>query len=167
MIASRRRAHRFFVGALAPVALGMLFAGGSQRMPQNALPDLPRFAFASDGVGSVGSGTRLWEREDLFLGWPARVAAYAGGELELMPLRPLRQPDVLVYWAPGGAPSAALPADAHLLGRLGSPVVHRFRLPTHAAQADAGELVLYSLGHQEVVATATLPALDSPGGDGR
>lgn len=167
MIASHRRRHRLLVVLLGPLALGLLLAAWAAREGPARVAALPAFASADAAAGALGSGDALWQREDLFVDWPARVTAYAstgraapGLALELKPLRPLVLPDVLLYWSHGAETVAdRLPQDAHLLGRIGGPIVHRFALPAVAARGPAGQLVLYSLGHQEVVASATLPAL--------
>ena len=163
MIASRRRAHRWLVCGLAPVAAVVFVSAVLSRAPEPRVASLPPFPTARPDLPSAAIGDAQWTREYLFVGWPARVAGYAGGILELKPLRPLQAPDVLVYWSPTIDAGPSLPGDAHLIGRLGGPVVHRFRLPhadasPHASGA-VGRLVLYSLGHQEVLAQATLPAL--------
>lgn len=63
--------------------------------------------------------------------------------------------DPLLYWSATAPSGAALPADAHLLGSITMPVSPRFPLPSQATDT-AGNLIVYSMGHQEVVATAPL-----------
>lgn len=69
----------------------------------------------------------------------------------------MRQPDVLLYWTPstdGTSQGVALPPDAVLLGPMPSRSTRLFPLPTSTA---GGQLLLYSLAHQELTARATLP----------
>lgn len=168
MIESRRRAHRVLVGGLGPIALASLGVALAARESPPTLAELP--GFASSASARVAEGQDVasprWTREDLFGAWPARVTLRVDGTVELKPLRPIGLPDVLVYWvAPReDAGGEGLPADAHLLGRIGGTVARSFRLPAHAetpsSEGSMGRLVLYSLGHQEVFASASLPAGD-------
>ena len=64
---------------------------------------------------------------------------------QLKPLQSVLAPDVLVYWAPTAVDDRTLPAQARLLGSL-----HGIQMP-HVMLPD-GFLLLYSLGHQKVVA---------------
>jgi len=68
---------------------------------------------------------------------------------------------VLAYWTPAGGSSDSLPADAWLLGAVGGLRPQAFAVP-EAVQGREGQLVLYSLGHQEVLGTVVLPAIGSP-----
>ena len=67
----------------------------------------------------------------------------------------LKVPDLLVYWHMGDAPSDQLPDNGFLLGSLAGTDVHQYVLPDTALHVD-GQLILYSLAHQEVVGTAGL-----------
>lgn len=81
--------------------------------------------------------------------------------LELWPARDLRRPDVLVYGSAEAAPpGASLPDSAYLLGALAGDRPRRFTLPSQLARS-GGWLHLYSLGHQERIASARLPATGS------
>jgi hypothetical protein len=145
---------------LGPISLGVLALALTSRGAAPLVPVLPAWSAAPRSEGAV-----LWEREDLFPGWPARLSVRADRSAELKALRPLVAPDVLVYWTPDAAVDlGSLPADAHLVARLGGTAVHRFTLPAHDVPAPAGALVLYSLGHQEVVAAAVLPSFAAEAG---
>lgn len=187
MISSRRKAHRSLVFVLAPIASVVFVTALMQPAPNPVVDRLPTFLEgpqahldgqkarngAQQAQKDVEPGAPLWVKEDLFSDWPARVSAYRRRVLELKPLRPLIKPDVLVYWTPERFSGATLPQDAHLLGRIGGTSVRRFVLPDHgplqgaAAPNHAGSLVLYSLGHQEVVTVAVLPALRAEAGASR
>lgn len=160
MIASRRRAHRVLVLVLAPISLVLLVASVMGRRPEPVVGALPGLLSPE----SQETGEPLWSRDDVFPSWPARVLGYRTGAIELKPLRPLDRPDVLLYWTPGSSSEGRLPEDAHLIGRIGSTRRQRFQLPNHDTAAGAppggGTLIVYSLGHQEVVAEGRLPRLD-------
>ena len=153
----RRQAHRRLILLLAPIAFVLFGAAILDRggMPvSTALPDFSNRGDVSEGA-AASWGDRLWSKEDLFTGWPARLVAYPNRRFELKPLRPLEKPDVLLYWTPGSGSADSLPSDAHLLGRLGGTGIRRFILPDHGIGGPSGRgngaLILYSLGHQEVV----------------
>jgi len=161
MIAAHRRRHRLIFVLLAPAILLVLVAALFERRASVAVDALPAVLFTH--AGKIGEGIVLWTREDLFAGFPARVVAYQGREIELKPLRPQAAPDLLLYWSPamGSASVAAarLPEDVHLLGRIGGTGIHRFALPPLELGIEPGSLWLYSLGHQEVIARAPLLGL--------
>ncbi len=75
--------------------------------------------------------------------------------IELTPRSALARPEVLVYWSRSSA-TGTLSEDAWWLGSLGDRT-RAFELPEEALGV-TGSLVLYSLGHQEVVASTRLPA---------
>ncbi len=65
-----------------------------------------------------------------------------------------RRPDLLLYWSEDPADSS-LPTDAWLLGSVADTQEGHYRLPREARD---GHLTLYSLGHQEIVGSATMPS---------
>jgi hypothetical protein len=157
MIAPLRRRHvRIFLVLilLLPVAFALALAARPQ-IANGAQPE------ADDGE----RGRLLYERTDLFPeeAITVRVRASAGGTRHLAfdPMSAIRTPDTLVYWLPGRSqpepssdpPSRALPPDAILLGPLHHTGAGGYRLP---ADTVAGQIVLYSLAHQEVVGQADL-----------
>ena len=75
--------------------------------------------------------------------------------IELTPRVDLQRPDTLLYWQPAGA--TELSDGSLLLGSVAGTQRRRFALPARAGD-EPGTLVLYSLGHSEVVATAELAA---------
>jgi hypothetical protein len=70
---------------------------------------------------------------------------------------------VLVYWRPDAVDRDdagdldAPGAGAHLLGTMSGAEPRRFALPAAALSGD-GRLLLWSLAHAELVASAALPA---------
>jgi len=120
----RQRHRRIFatLGLLLPLA----FAGGvaaRKTVPKmSALP--PELVTAPRPAA-----TRIWERIDLFTNAPIPIrvrllretAAPGPYAVVLSAPEDFLQPDVLVYWVTGAkALSGALPANAQLLGALGS-----------------------------------------------
>jgi len=78
----------------------------------------------------------------------------------------IEAPDVLLYWsASDAAAGGQLPADAYLLGSLQRASRQQVPLPRAARERD-GHLILYSLGHQEVVASAPLVTRSAEPGSG-
>ena len=106
-------------------------------------------------------GSAILELAGGWGGLPIRGRGFARPEagpwLELQPLEDLRRPDVLVYWT-ARLGERGVPDGAHLLGALAGTQRRRFALPE--AAADGGHLLLYSLGHQQRVASAPLPRFD-------
>ena len=164
MIRSRRSAHRYVFGALA-VALPVVFIAGS-----SLRPDVPR----------VGD-----EAEDLLLAFDyprsdATPVLRNSGDFEVAVLRSPEQsaevflrprvsalrPDVLVYWTAGSDATDVLPTDAVLIGGLAGTRARLLELPP-AFEDTPGAIALYSLGHQEVIATIALDDLAAFGGGAR
>jgi len=160
MIAPLRGRHRLMIGLIAPLVI-VLFVLALKARPSLPVMDEPPAALVEP---SPGDGEVLFERPELF-SRPAiagRVRATATGlQLELEPREAPRLPSVLVYWtAAASPPSIADLASARLLGPLDDTRTQVFPLPDSAR---GGYLVLYSLGHQELVASAELPELASAG----
>lgn len=155
MIAPLRRRHRWMIGTLLLTVPVLLVVALRARAPRYYVESLP-----GEMVDEGFEGGRVF---DVFgeLGVRVRGIEAAGGALlELAPAAPLAQPDVLVYWSPEDSGSGAGLAEAILLGALGDRTRSYF-LPPEGATVD-GRLVLYSLAHQEVVASGPLPAIAEP-----
>ena len=143
MIGPLRRRHRRTMVALAVLVPAGFWLGIAAR------PDWPGGAAAAapDAAGMEAEGMEPLEGLGL-------LAAVGPRTLELLPTEDLQRPDVLVYLSGEPGPHAALPADAHLLGGLKGLEPRAFPLPDGASTRT---LVLFSLGHQEVVGSAPLP----------
>lgn len=144
MIAPLRRWHRLLVGTVALVALAGLVAALAAR------PTVPRTA------GSPRPDTTSWAA----FGPGGQLRAIRERESSRDSIRVARgprlvAPDLLVYWAPAVA-DGRLPVDAVLLGPLGDPGVRRYELP---ASAEPGVVLVYSRGHDELVATQPLASV--------
>jgi hypothetical protein len=81
----------------------------------------------------------------------------------LHPVRDLKAPDVLVYWARLPARRGdnlqveRVPEGATLVGSLAGTQPRRYVLPAAASEHN-GRLILYSLAHQRVIGVAVLGA---------
>lgn len=154
MIAPLRRRHRLMFTALALGVTPLLAASllwrsqpVSQTFPVTAGPSDPPRLIVNLGADSQG--------------FPGQLDIHGKGVV-LRLHEPLRKPDVLAYWsAQGAAAGRALPGDVHLLGSVSAQRDNYLPLPLWPASSrvDEGFLILYSLGHHEVVASAAVPAL--------
>lgn len=167
MIARLRRAHRA-IHRIAWLPIFLLFVAAlSSRRPVEIADDgwaaLPAAAHGSGTMRTPTSAPRalLGTSTEAFGIWPARLSVWTDGTLEIEPLRPLDRPELLIYWLSDPLVGETLPDSAQLLGRLAGTATRRFRLPpsSSASPGDPGILVVYSLGHQQVVATARLASL--------
>lgn len=157
MIRPLRIRHRRWTTALAvllPAGVVLALATRPAPPPATALP--PALAPEPPAARPLAGWQGLWRGTEL----TTRIGAVPDGglRLDLEPSAPVRAPDLLVYWHPdtGATPGdPALPHGATLLGRFAGGA---YGLPLPAAAHGGGGLILYSLAHGEVVATAELPA---------
>ena len=161
MIAPLRKRHRLMWSVLTLIVLGVLFLALTNRSQVPVSEALPDTLKASTFQASVGSSAEiLLVTEDFFADPPtaARLARSGSSlKLELNPQDAVRQPHVLVYWRPEGAGDGV--GSAHLLGQLLDGGAQTFDLP---GRATGGEIVLYSLAHQQVLTSAELPEVEWP-----
>ena len=155
MIAPLRRRHRWLTTSLALAVPVLYVAALAGRQSAPTVDSLP-----ADLTGGSVEGTEVVAAGIDFDGIPvsARLLRSAGGwMIELEPREALAKPEVLAYWA-GESAVDGLPVDAHLLGAFGGTRSQLLAVP-EAVRGKAGHLVLYSLGHQEVLASVALPAI--------
>ncbi len=153
MIAPLRRRHRLMATTLL-VAVPVLYVLALLARPAEPVMETLPAGFAN----AVGEGQVLFAEDDLFVEHRIAVRLRSdsrGPVLELEPMEPLALPDVLVYWSPSRQASPGLPGDAYLVGALAAGASFS-ELPPAAARG-GGRVVLYSLGHKQVVAAAELP----------
>ena len=164
MILRLRRVHRRATLAAALLAAAGLAGAVLAHAPRAAAVATPA-ALGALELPPLPVGARLLGESRLATA-TARLYAVKGGPalLELHP-DPTDQddgasapadPDVLLYWAPGGA--ADTPDGAFLLGAApsdGAP--RRYALP-EPARDGSGRLLLWSLGHHALVASGAMPA---------
>jgi len=153
MIAPLRRRHRSIFVVLA-VAVPALFLAALAHRP--VAPQVKKLA--TELVGTAPTAGRPLE---LFADYASSWVVDAdGAHLTLEALAPLRQPDLLAYFSANAPTATHLPVAALLLGPVTWGQPRTFTLPK--AAAGGGHLVLYSLPHQEVTATAELPGFEPP-----
>lgn len=148
MIAPLRRRHRLVFGALTLGLPALLAAALLKR------PPVPLDALAVDAAAPAPStdqrGRELrWDEAGL-------TVKVSSGSVALTTIAPTRVPDPLLYWSAEPATSS-LPTDARLLGPLSSAERQTFALP-----GPAGQLILYSLGHGEVLSQLALGGSEAP-----
>lgn len=158
MIRPLRQRHRIVISTLA-VLLPLAFALGlSSRKAPPRMQETPTPLRESSAI----LPQVLFETEDL---WPdfkifTRLLADALPPtrlaVELQPQKNLSAPDILVYWTQQNSGEEAAPlTEAYLLGTLAGKQTRNWFLPEAALQSE-GKLILYSLAHQTVLATASL-----------
>lgn len=158
MIRPLRERHRIVATTLALVLpVGFVAAIAARR-------DAPRSETWQTGatiVDEPGPGAQwipLSGSADFELHWKTGRASDGSGRLlALWPQQDPRRPQVLVYRTKQRQDSEQLPEDAVLLGALAGTEVRRFPI-AEAAMAFDGRLLLYSLGHQEIIGRFDLPA---------
>lgn len=155
MIARLRRRHRAMTLAAA------LLAGAGIGAALSLRPEVAISRAEIAGPDSASSrGEVVWSSADVFADLPSDVRLLREDSLRALEIDPrgaLLAPDVLVYWAPGADLQAEIPENARLLGRLSGSEARRFAL----AEAGAGSLYLYSLGHHELLARGSLPGVEA------
>ena len=153
MIRPLRRLHRqAFVGA-AIVGSVLMVTALAKRAPQPGASALP---------GDVATGGRrcvVLESDELWrsVAIATRVLMSKDGsyDVELSSAETNNQPDLLLYWT-AGASAGRLPESSRLLGPY-SGGTQRFVIPADI-ELSSGSLILYSLAHQTVFATAEVPS---------
>ncbi|MEO1366433.1 MAG: hypothetical protein AAFX50_04610 [Acidobacteriota bacterium] len=149
MIASLRRRHRWMMVALTAGLPALLAASLVDR------PGMPSSDFPGELLASA-SGPALSSGDAAFAAHSGTVTRYDDA-LELELASALRAPDVLAYLSSTAAdPSTGLPRDARLLGAVDPTRANLYAV----GAAESGHLVLYSLGHQTVVDSAAVDAVD-------
>jgi hypothetical protein len=136
-----RRVHRLAIPVLViagPTALALAIAVRSP-IPSMALPPSIAPAKASDADDGGENG-------------PGFGIRHTSAGLVVALARPLSVPDPLVYWTPKPPEGTALPDGAVLLGPLSADAIQVLPSPP-----EGGTIVLYSLGHAEVVAAVSAP----------
>lgn len=160
MIAPLRRRHRWLTAALLVAVPVLYVAALAVRPGEPVMAGLPEVLAAGPPAGAEV----VEELGEPFTDPPIAVRVRRGAArwwVELEPREPVARPEILVYWTPAGSAAGQLSPDAFLLGALADARARAFALPP-AALGRAGRLVLYSLGHQEVVDAAELPAVGPP-----
>jgi hypothetical protein len=148
MIHSLRTRHRVLTTALAVLLPVGIVAGLTARVGLPAVSGLP--------VDSAASVPADEGRAFAFAVAPLEGRLLPDGRLVLQPREDLRRPDLRVFWVAAGAEG---PDDGLLLGRLAGVRETVLSLPPGLRDRD-GEILIYSLAHEEVVDRARLPRGD-------
>ena len=148
MIHELRRRHLLMQSALAVVALGGVLLALQARQ---AIP-------AEDGTAQVTDAeysATIPESFTRFGDLQVYAAIGQDGQVSLRLTDALQKPDVLLYLGGKDATDNALGLEVTLLGGVDSDPLQQFPLPEQA-DATALHLLLYSLAHQEVLASVHL-----------
>lgn len=152
MILALRQRHRgmiVVIGLFLPIAFGIGIVARKTMPPVAALPEtLSQWSQHFTAISDPQAGwftnapirVQFWREVE-----SGRMAAGFSADPDYV------KPDLIVYWAKGAAlDKPGLPANATLLGAfVAGPLV----LPVEATTA-TGQLVLFSLANQEVVAVS-------------
>ncbi|MEM7350286.1 MAG: hypothetical protein AAF657_05740 [Acidobacteriota bacterium] len=156
MIAPLRRRHRWMTMLLAVVLPVLYIVALAGRQAEPIMAAVPSVL----AVGTVAGGEATAEGLAIE-GLPVTARVVLSGSswtLELTPSEPLARPEVLVYWSDTAGPAERLPDGAYLLGAFGGVRAQAYAV-SEAVMGRPGSLVLYSLGHQEVLGSVALPAI--------
>lgn len=152
MIAPLRLRHRRVVTLLAFAVPALVLVAVGQRPDY----DVQRHAHGASAPQTTGAMAL-----DLFDSPPVQGHLRhegTGAVLQVQTTAAPTRPDLLLYWSPD-SPGDQLPANSVLLGALPSHALRLYNLPRTTA---GGFVSLYSLAHQELVASSPLPDLDAP-----
>lgn len=151
MIRPLRVRHRRVVLTLAIVTPLLFAAGLATRRPIPLSTDgaTPPEADRHRDAEIVDRDESAWGDLPILTDW----LGGPGAAVRLEVTEPLRQPDLLLYWDPEPA-GDRLSDSALLLGPVGGRRRASWDVP---APVEGGRLVLYSLGHGEIVASAAPP----------
>ena len=153
MIRPLRTFHRRVFVCIAIAVPVVMFTAVAGRAPQPGESVVPFDAPTTPNRSSVVSeSAELW-RSVAILTRVLRLES-DGYEVELSVAEINGQPDLLLYWSDDDA-SGRLPESALLLGPYGGGT-QRFAVPAGTDPRE-GMLILYSLAHQSVFATAEVP----------
>ncbi len=148
MIRAHRRRHRLIFLGAALIAPAILIASLSIRRAPPIVAPLP--PALQDSEQALAAWEPASEARATIAGTNLSVRVLRGSDgafaIELRPDRPLRLPDVLVYWT-ATTPTEVLPADATLLGTMRGERPFRARLPQARATGaidTPGALLFYT-----------------------
>lgn len=162
MIAPLRRRHQAGILFLLSVIPALALLALLQRPGGALTEELPSILLSRN----ANVQTPAVDREDLFADRLVRIRQWRSGMLALIEIEPMHafgKPDVLAYWSQQEITAGGgLPNSAFLLGPVTVGAARTFPLP-RAALRTPGHLLLYSLGHAEVIGHAQLPESEAQG----
>lgn len=146
----RLRQRHFYTFIILILILPLLVIAGlaARRLPQ----PIDRFPAALTTETPEPSGTFV----DLSCHWTGqsiatRIIKRESMMIELNVLQTIQEPDLLLYWNSEPSDDTSLPTQSHLLGSLANTGITRF--PISSQIVTNGYLLIYSLGHQEVISS--------------
>ena len=168
----QRRTHALVVVALIAALPAGVAVALDARAPIPVMQALPQPLAGAESTATPQGVTPL------VLGDMGLSAYVVGGRVQVMGTLDRAVPGPLLYWAPRMPETLALPDGAVFLGRLADDGGGPFSLPASAgagaaggaavgaaAGAAHGSLVVFSLGHGQVEASAALPGAGGSAGD--
>lgn len=157
MIKRLRQAHRVAFVFLA-LAIPVLMTRALASRPAETAPVAVSGALPGIDLSTLN---RTWATS---LG-PIRFrleASQAPAALLLASIAIPPAPDLLLYWTPRTGSISSIESGDGLLGRLTGTTPESFRLPSQASTGE-GTVVLYSLGHDSVIATLPVDSMQAIG----
>jgi hypothetical protein len=153
MIQPLRSAHRRTFVALALVLPAILLAGIEARHPGTDVtersPELPPTAYL------VRESNGLWTQHSIATKFYSRSDSSKDIYVVLRPMQALSEPDLLLYWSTNAPQGNSLPSESFLVAPYAAD--EAFALPPENGRA--GNLILFSLGHQAVFDLARVEKL--------
>jgi len=153
MIQPLRTVHRRAFVMLALVLPVILLAGIEARHPGPSLtrvsPELPPGAYL------VRESNRLWTQHSIATKFYGRPESPKDIYVVLRPTQALNEPDLLLYWSANAPHGTSLPSESLLVAPYAAD--EAFALPLENGRA--GNLILFSLGHQAVFDSARVEKL--------
>ncbi len=150
----RRRHLRVVVGLAMLVPAVYLTAIQARRPAALSEPLAPELAPTRSSGDARAVSTEEWPELPIDL---RLLAAGADRWIEIVAREELPHPDVLVYWSATEPTSGSLLTEAKLLGALAGDETRSYLLPQEAGES-AGHLILYCLGHGELLGSRPVPA---------
>ena len=157
MIRPLRARHRAMMVVLA-VVVPLLFAAGlaARRAVPRSMDSPPgEQASSYEDFEVIGRDDRAWGELPIITIWLRASGADTRCAVTLELSRPVKRPDLLVYWDDHPSDAGDLSEEARLLGRLGGRRRLTWEVPTPSG---SGRLVLYSTAWKKVVASAAPPS---------
>lgn len=155
MIRPLRARHRAIFAVLAillPVGLAAALVSRPVDPALDELPEPLRDSHLPQGGAVAWSLAGGWEGVPI----DAELRVKGAARLVVTPVEDPRLPDLLIYWSPEGAGQRALAdGEARLLGRVAGSQPLSLPVPPETV-ARGGYLLLFSLAHGQVVASAPI-----------
>ena len=153
MIQPLRNMHRRAFVALALILPALLLVGLGARHPGTSLtprsPELPATAYL------LRESNGLWTQHSIATKFYGISDSPNEIYVVLRPMQPLNEPDLLLYWCANTPQGNSLPSESILVAPYTAD--EAFAIPLEKERA--GNLILFSLGHQAVFDSARVEKL--------